>query len=152
MLDIECFTYLNRALESSLAPIVVLATNRGYCEVGVCALRAGRAMPAVPAGPFARRAWKMCTLPCLPCTSHHSLNACAPTLPTFPTCPLAACAGAGHGPALPPRRARGPAGSPGHHPHTALQPGGDGTDPGHPRAGGFRAPLFLPLEGFLLGE
>lgn len=34
MLDIECFTYLNRALESSLAPIVVLATNRGMCEVG----------------------------------------------------------------------------------------------------------------------
>jgi RuvB-like protein 1 len=33
MLDIECFTYLNRALESSLAPIVVLATNRGVCQV-----------------------------------------------------------------------------------------------------------------------
>lgn len=33
MLDIECFTYLNKALESSLAPIVVLATNRGLCEV-----------------------------------------------------------------------------------------------------------------------
>ena len=31
MLDIECFTYLNRALESSLAPIVVFATNRGIC-------------------------------------------------------------------------------------------------------------------------
>ena len=29
MLDIECFTYLNRALESTLAPIVVFATNRG---------------------------------------------------------------------------------------------------------------------------
>ena len=29
MLDIECFTYLNRALESSLSPIVVFATNRG---------------------------------------------------------------------------------------------------------------------------
>ena len=28
MLDVECFTYLNRALESGLAPIVVLATNR----------------------------------------------------------------------------------------------------------------------------
>ena len=28
MLDVECFTDLNRALESSLAPIVVLATNR----------------------------------------------------------------------------------------------------------------------------
>jgi RuvB-like protein 1 len=33
MLDIECFTYLNKALESSLAPIVILATNRGLCEV-----------------------------------------------------------------------------------------------------------------------
>lgn len=29
MLDIECFTYLNRALESRIAPIVILATNRG---------------------------------------------------------------------------------------------------------------------------
>ena len=34
MLDIECFTYLNRALESSLAPIVIFATNRGFCQVG----------------------------------------------------------------------------------------------------------------------
>eukprot|EP00160_Parvularia_atlantis_P016428 Unigene5212_Nuclearia_a/m.15980 Unigene5212_Nuclearia_a/g.15980 ORF Unigene5212_Nuclearia_a/g.15980 Unigene5212_Nuclearia_a/m.15980 type:complete len:272 (+) Unigene5212_Nuclearia_a:397-1212(+) len=33
MLDIECFTYLNRALESSLSPIVVLATNRGMSTV-----------------------------------------------------------------------------------------------------------------------
>ncbi|KAH3765701.1 Holliday junction ATP-dependent DNA helicase ruvB [Pelomyxa schiedti] len=33
MLDIECFSYLNRALESSLAPIVVFATNRGVCKV-----------------------------------------------------------------------------------------------------------------------
>merc|ERR1719353_629899 len=33
MLDIECFTYLNRALESSLAPIVVFATNRGVCSI-----------------------------------------------------------------------------------------------------------------------
>jgi RuvB-like protein 1 (pontin 52) len=33
MLDIECFTYLNRALESTLAPIVVLATNRGNCQI-----------------------------------------------------------------------------------------------------------------------
>jgi len=27
MLDIDCFTYLNRALESTLAPIVIFATN-----------------------------------------------------------------------------------------------------------------------------
>merc|ERR1712036_185836 len=33
MLDIECFTFLNRALESTLAPIVVLATNRGMCQI-----------------------------------------------------------------------------------------------------------------------
>ncbi|RKP10498.1 DNA helicase [Thamnocephalis sphaerospora] len=33
MLDMECFTYLNRALESSLSPVVVLATNRGMCTI-----------------------------------------------------------------------------------------------------------------------
>ena len=33
MLDIECFTYLNRALESTLAPIVIFMTNRGMCTV-----------------------------------------------------------------------------------------------------------------------
>jgi RuvB-like protein 1 (pontin 52) len=33
MLDIECFTYLHRALESALAPIVIFATNRGRCTI-----------------------------------------------------------------------------------------------------------------------
>lgn len=33
MLDIECFTFLNRALESTLAPIVILATNRGISMI-----------------------------------------------------------------------------------------------------------------------
>jgi len=33
MLDIECFTYLNRALESTLSPIIVFATNRGICKI-----------------------------------------------------------------------------------------------------------------------
>ncbi|XP_064386871.1 ruvB-like 1 [Halichondria panicea] len=33
MLDIESFTYLHRALESSLSPIVIFATNRGKCTV-----------------------------------------------------------------------------------------------------------------------
>ncbi|KAI3809531.1 hypothetical protein L1987_25508 [Smallanthus sonchifolius] len=33
MLDMECFSYLNRALESSLSPIVICATNRGICTV-----------------------------------------------------------------------------------------------------------------------
>ncbi|KAL3318909.1 RuvB-like protein 1 [Cichlidogyrus casuarinus] len=33
MLDIECFTYLHRALESTIAPIVIFATNRGNCTI-----------------------------------------------------------------------------------------------------------------------
>lgn len=33
MLDMECFTYLQRALESAIAPIVIFATNRGMCTV-----------------------------------------------------------------------------------------------------------------------
>ncbi|CAH1784048.1 unnamed protein product [Owenia fusiformis] len=33
MLDIECFTYLHRALESTIAPIVIFATNRGKCLI-----------------------------------------------------------------------------------------------------------------------
>jgi len=33
MLDIECFTFLNRSLESTLSPIVVFATNRGVCQI-----------------------------------------------------------------------------------------------------------------------
>lgn len=33
MLDIECFTYLNRALESPLSPIVILASNRGLTTI-----------------------------------------------------------------------------------------------------------------------
>jgi RuvB-like protein 1 (pontin 52) len=33
MLDVECFTYLNKALESPISPIVVLASNRGMCAI-----------------------------------------------------------------------------------------------------------------------
>ncbi|KAJ8941558.1 hypothetical protein NQ318_011517 [Aromia moschata] len=33
MLDIETFTYLHRALESAIAPIVIFATNRGKCLI-----------------------------------------------------------------------------------------------------------------------
>lgn len=33
MLDLECFTYLNRSLESTIAPIVVFATNRGITTI-----------------------------------------------------------------------------------------------------------------------
>jgi len=33
MLDIECFSFLNRALEDDMAPIVVMATNRGITKI-----------------------------------------------------------------------------------------------------------------------
>ena len=45
MLDIECFTYLNRALESNLAPIVILATNRGICEIRGIEMRSPHGIP-----------------------------------------------------------------------------------------------------------
>merc|ERR1711988_852484 len=45
MPDIECFTYLNRALESTLAPIVVLATNRGVCTIRGTEMVAPHGMP-----------------------------------------------------------------------------------------------------------
>jgi len=33
MLDMECFSFLNRALESELAPVLVIATNRGVSKI-----------------------------------------------------------------------------------------------------------------------
>lgn len=33
MLDMECFSFLNRALESESAPILILATNRGITNI-----------------------------------------------------------------------------------------------------------------------
>jgi len=46
MLNLECFTYLNRALESTLSPIVVFATNRGNCTIkGTEDIRSPHGMP-----------------------------------------------------------------------------------------------------------
>ena len=33
MLDIECFSFLNRALESDMAPVVIMASNRGIARI-----------------------------------------------------------------------------------------------------------------------
>lgn len=33
MLDIECFSFINRALESDMAPILIMATNRGITRL-----------------------------------------------------------------------------------------------------------------------
>jgi RuvB-like protein 1 (pontin 52) len=45
MLDIECFTYLNRALESTLSPIIIFATNRGMCTIRGTDIVAPHGMP-----------------------------------------------------------------------------------------------------------
>lgn len=33
MLDVECFSFINRAIEEDFSPLVILATNRGFCKV-----------------------------------------------------------------------------------------------------------------------
>eukprot|EP01129_Flabellula_baltica_P006582 TRINITY_DN2477_c0_g1_i2.p1 TRINITY_DN2477_c0_g1~~TRINITY_DN2477_c0_g1_i2.p1 ORF type:complete len:411 (-),score=95.08 TRINITY_DN2477_c0_g1_i2:4-1236(-) len=45
MLDVECFTYLNRALESTLSPIVILATNRGFSKMKGTEIKAPHGIP-----------------------------------------------------------------------------------------------------------
>jgi RuvB-like protein 1 len=47
MLDIECFTYLNRALESPISPIVILASNRGNTVIrGTDDIKGAHGIPA----------------------------------------------------------------------------------------------------------
>jgi RuvB-like protein 1 (pontin 52) len=45
MLDLECFTYLNRSLESRMAPIVVFATNRGITTIRGTSLKSPHGIP-----------------------------------------------------------------------------------------------------------
>lgn len=45
MLDIECFSFLNRALESELAPIVIMASNRGITRIRGTKYKAPHGVP-----------------------------------------------------------------------------------------------------------
>jgi len=45
MLDLECFTFLNRSLESTMAPIVVFATNRGITTIRGTDLKSPHGIP-----------------------------------------------------------------------------------------------------------
>lgn len=45
MLDIECFSYLNRALESDQSPIVIMATNRGITTIRGTKFRSAHGIP-----------------------------------------------------------------------------------------------------------
>lgn len=45
MLDIECFSYINRALEDDLAPIVIMASNRGNTRIRGTNYRSPHGLP-----------------------------------------------------------------------------------------------------------
>ena len=45
MLDIECFSWLNRALESEHAPVLIIATNRGLTTIRGTDYRAPHGIP-----------------------------------------------------------------------------------------------------------
>jgi len=45
MLDIECFSFLNRALEGELAPIVIMASNRGMAKIRGTNFRSPHGLP-----------------------------------------------------------------------------------------------------------
>lgn len=45
MLDIECFSYINRALEDELAPIVIMASNRGHARIRGTSYRSPHGLP-----------------------------------------------------------------------------------------------------------
>jgi RuvB-like protein 2 len=45
MLDIECFSYINRALEDDLAPIVIMASNRGHSKIRGTDYRSPHGLP-----------------------------------------------------------------------------------------------------------
>lgn len=45
MLDIECFSFINRAIESDLAPIVIMASNRGVTKIRGTGLLSPHGLP-----------------------------------------------------------------------------------------------------------
>ncbi|KAF2097874.1 TIP49-domain-containing protein [Rhizodiscina lignyota] len=45
MLDIECFSFINRALEDELAPIVIMASNRGNTQIRGTTYRSPHGLP-----------------------------------------------------------------------------------------------------------
>ncbi len=130
MLDIECFSFLNRALESELAPLVIMASNRGICRI-----RGTR---------FARRT-------ACPSTCSTACSSSAPSRTSWTTSSRSS-------PSAPPRRsvaeARGARGADAHgvrnvatirhQPHHHGQPGCQ-AQKGRRRRGGRRAQGVQPL-------
>lgn len=46
MLDVECFSFLNRALENELAPLVIMASNRGMARIRGTKFSSPHGLPA----------------------------------------------------------------------------------------------------------
>lgn len=46
MMDLESFTFLHRILESNISPIVILATNRGFCTVRGSDIKSPHGIPS----------------------------------------------------------------------------------------------------------
>ncbi|GBE77360.1 TIP49-domain-containing protein [Sparassis latifolia] len=46
MLDIECFSFLNRALENEFAPLVIMASNRGMARIRGTTFKSPHGLPA----------------------------------------------------------------------------------------------------------
>jgi RuvB-like protein 2 len=45
MLDMECFSFLNRALEDDMAPVLIMATNRGITRIRGTKYRSPHGIP-----------------------------------------------------------------------------------------------------------
>ncbi len=45
MFDIECFSFLNRALENDLAPLVIMASNQGMARIRGTTFRSPHGLP-----------------------------------------------------------------------------------------------------------
>lgn len=69
MLDLECFTYLNRSLESTMSPIVVFATNRGVTTIRGTNLKAPHGIPVDVLD-------RMLIVPTLPYTTQEMIAIC----------------------------------------------------------------------------
>ena len=82
MLDLECFAFLNRALENHLCPVVVVATNRGVTKIR------GEEGPTFCLLPFHSYPYQLVLLsfnPLYSClmmimTGNHSTPPCCPTI------------------------------------------------------------------------
>jgi RuvB-like protein 2 len=46
MLDIECFSFLNRALENELSPLVIMASNRGISRIRGTKFKSPHGLPS----------------------------------------------------------------------------------------------------------